>query len=314
MSALLYFYSFDIFNLAIYFLDTEPPPCPVDPCALRRPGRPRPDGGLRSAPALRPPSARPAIQAPPAPTPDLPPYYSAPHNNHRGRPRDAPGNHHHNRQTSHVPEASRQALPYPPPLPPPHDQAHGVPEARQQVHHELQALPQADVLQGSCDHHPRALQGLRTLLRLVQHQPRADVQGPEADARRPPPPSPGYKPYKPASPKPYGRPSATKGTSTPTAASHKPSAPTKSVLAPLAIPVKQSGLILPDTPREGPFNVWAHGPGSEHPRPPPFRRTPLGDPSLKAERRQRLQVPDSVVRLLNSPQPGWVASLEPDRR
>ncbi|ROT73481.1 hypothetical protein C7M84_008146 [Penaeus vannamei] len=122
-------------------------------------------------------------------------------------------------------------------------------------------------------------------------------------------PSPGYKPYKPTSPKPYGKPSTT-------AASHKPSGPTKPVLAPLSIPVRQSGLILPETPREGPFNVWAHGPGSELPRPPPFRlpHASLDDAPAKGERRQRLQVPDSVVRLLNSPQPDWVSSLEPARR
>ncbi|XP_042212624.1 cell surface glycoprotein 1-like isoform X2 [Homarus americanus] len=108
-------------------------------------------------------------------------------------------------------------------------------------------------------------------------------------------PKPSYKPHEPA-----------------TTTTDKPHKPPKPVLAPLVIPGHPYSLVLPEKPRDGPYNAWPQSTESGARRPPSFRfRYPFGKPS--ESRRQRLEVPDSVVRLLNAAQPEWVAGLEPQR-
>ncbi|XP_068214913.1 proteoglycan 4-like [Palaemon carinicauda] len=144
--------------------------------------------------------------------------------------------------------------------------------------------------------------------------PSLPYKAPQPTYKAPPPtykpPSPPYKPpqptykappppstYKPTSPPSTYKPPPSSTYKPPppstTVKSEKPTSPAKPILAPLLIPAEPSGIHFPETQNEGPYGIW------NIPAP--------------ASRRQRLQVPDSVVHLLNAPQPEWVSSLEPER-
>ncbi|XP_066957248.1 cell surface glycoprotein 1-like isoform X2 [Macrobrachium rosenbergii] len=125
--------------------------------------------------------------------------------------------------------------------------------------------------------------------------PQPTYKAPPPPSTSNPPPPPTYKPppppptYKPPPPPPTYKPPPLSTT----VKTEKPTTVVKPILAPLLIPGEPSGIVLPEKKGEGPYSIW------NIPSP--------------ADRRQRLQVPDSVVHLLNAPQPEWVSSLEPER-
>ncbi|MPC79916.1 hypothetical protein E2C01_074473 [Portunus trituberculatus] len=87
----------------------------------------------------------------------------------------------------------------------------------------------------------------------------------------------------------------------PTQATHKPPKAQKPILAPLLVPVDLHSIVIPKGVS------FIH----RKPRPPSPFHIPF---FFRSDRKQRLQVPESVKSRLDSDQPEWVADLEPDRR
>ncbi|XP_050696551.1 nascent polypeptide-associated complex subunit alpha, muscle-specific form-like [Eriocheir sinensis] len=139
--------------------------------------------------------------------------------------------------------------------------------------------------------------------RPPSYKPRPPITHPPAV-----PSSPQYRPpprHKPPSHTlQYAKPPATtpKPQYRPPPATHKPHKTPKPILAPVLVPAHLSSLVFP---KGVTFS------GHHKPRPPSLFHLPS---FFRTERKQRLQVPASVVSRLDSYQPDWVADLEPERR